>query len=260
MITQGVEPSLHADYKHSRVKQYHKEGRALRTETVINDSYDFAVGRRLSNFDQLRELGFSTNRRLLRVQRISHNCQIGEAAFDALQKPRVAADSDQRTAGLRFGCARVQALLCALLAFRLLPRGFDNRQLREHLAPLLGVSAADWSAGRMTYDLRRLRVHGLIKRIPRSRRYRVTTAGIRTALCYPRTYARVLRPALATVFDPKHPETRASSRLWKRSTGAGFHVAVEGRPTWAGPVCGASTDTVLTPCLIGGIVPCATLG
>ena len=90
------------------------------------------------------------SRRLLRVQRISHNCQIGDAAFDALQQPPVAADSGQRTAGLRCGCARVQALLCALLTFRLLPRGFDNRQLRAHLAPLLGVSAADWSVGRMT--------------------------------------------------------------------------------------------------------------
>ena len=122
------------------------------------------------------------------------------------------------TAGLRFGCARVQALLCALPTFRVLPTGFDNRQLREHLAPLLGVSAADWSAGPMTYDLRRLRDHGLIESIPRSRRYRVTTAGIRTALCYQRTYARVLRPALATVFEPTHPGTRASSALWKRST------------------------------------------
>ena len=100
-------PSLHVDYKHSRIKQYHKEGRALRTETTINDSYDFAVGRLLDNLDQLKELGFSTNRRLLRVQRLSHNCQIGDAAFDALQQPRVAAASGQRTAGLRFGCARV---------------------------------------------------------------------------------------------------------------------------------------------------------
>ena len=226
VITEGVEPSLHVDYKHSRIKQYHKEGRALRTETIINDSYDFAVGRRLSNLDQLKELGFATNRRLLRVQRISHNCQLGDAAFDALQKPRVAADSGQRTAGLRFGCARVQALLCALLAFRLLPRGFDNRQLREHLAPLLGVSAAHWSAGRMTYDLRRLRVHGLIERIPHSRSYRVTTAGIRTALCYQRTYARVLRPTLAAVFDPNPPRDsrlkrtveafdREIDRLWE---------------------------------------------
>ena len=57
VITQGVVPSLHVDYKHSRIKQYHKEERALRTETVINDCYDFAVGRRLDNLDQLKELG-----------------------------------------------------------------------------------------------------------------------------------------------------------------------------------------------------------
>ena len=52
VITEGVAPSLHVDYKHSRIKQYHKEGRALRTETIINDSYDFDVGRRLDNLDQ----------------------------------------------------------------------------------------------------------------------------------------------------------------------------------------------------------------
>ena len=117
----------------------------------------------------------------------------------------MAPDSGQRCAALRFGCARVQALLCALLAFRLLPRGFDNRQLRAQMAPLLGVAVEAWSPGRMTYDLRRLRLYGLIERIPRSRRYRVTDAGIRTALCYQRTYARDLRPTLAAVFDPDPP-------------------------------------------------------
>ena len=212
VITQDVVPSLHIDYKHSRIKQYHKEGRALRTETIINDSYDFAVGRRLGNLDQLKELGFSTNRRLLRVQRISHNCQLAGAVFDDLQQPQVAPDSGQRCAALRFGCARVQALLCALLAFRLLPRGFDNRQLRAQMAPLLGVSVEHWSPGRMTYDLRRLRVHGLIERIPRSRRYRVTARGIRVALCYQRTYARVLRPALAAVFDDDPPRSNRLKR------------------------------------------------
>jgi hypothetical protein len=41
VITQGVVPSLHVDYKNSKIKQYHKEGRALRTETTINDTRDF---------------------------------------------------------------------------------------------------------------------------------------------------------------------------------------------------------------------------
>ena len=125
----------------------------------------------------------------------------------------------QRCAALRIGCARVHALLCALLAFRLLPRGFDNRQLRAQMAPLLGVVADAWSPGRRTYDLRRVRIHGLNERIPRSRRYRVTAAGIRTALCYQRTYARVLRPTLSTVFDADPP---CASRL-KRTVEAFDH-------------------------------------
>ena len=53
--------------------------------------------------------------------------------FDQLQQPHPTPEDGQRCAALRFGCARVQALLCALLAFRLLPRGFDNRQLRTQI-------------------------------------------------------------------------------------------------------------------------------
>lgn len=89
MITDGVIPSLHVDHKHSRIKQHHKEGRALRTETVVNDTYDFNVGRRLHSLDDLKKIGFAANRRLLRVQRISHDCAIGAQRFDDLHRPRI---------------------------------------------------------------------------------------------------------------------------------------------------------------------------
>ena len=55
VITDGVIPSLHVDYKKSHIKQYHKEGRALRTETTINDTRDFGIGKRLENLPALRE-------------------------------------------------------------------------------------------------------------------------------------------------------------------------------------------------------------
>ena len=51
-----------------KVKQYHKEGQALRTETTINDTYDFEIGRALRNLPALREIGFAVNRRLLCVE------------------------------------------------------------------------------------------------------------------------------------------------------------------------------------------------
>ena len=87
VITDGVVPSLHVDYKKSRIKQYHKERQALRTETIINDTRDFAIGRRIENLQELRKIGFAANRRLLDVQRIGHDCFIGEASFQDMQRP-----------------------------------------------------------------------------------------------------------------------------------------------------------------------------
>ncbi len=195
IITAGVSPSLHVYYRSSTIKQYHKEGRALRTETTINDAGDFAIGKRLSCLAALRQAGFSANRRLLAVQRISCDCTIGEAAFQRLSAP-VRAGS-QRASALRFGSVRVQAILQALLVFRLLPAGFSARDVRAHLAPLLGLAADELSQGRISYELRRLRLHGLIARIPQTHRYRVSDAGLREALFLTRAYARLLRPGLA---------------------------------------------------------------
>ena len=197
VLTEGVTPSLHIDYKHSRVKQYHKEGRALRTETTINDTRDFGIGKRLSNLPALRGIGFQANRRLLDVQRISQDCAVGEDAFRGVNEP-IEIDG-QRASGLRFANLVVQALFSALLVFRLLPRGFCARDLREHWAPLLGKAPADMTMGQMSYHLRRLRLHGLIERIPGTHRYRVTRHGGRTALFCTRTYNRLLRPGLAQI-------------------------------------------------------------
>ena len=195
VITEGVAPSLHVDYKHSRIRSrraasgaYHKEGRALRTETVVNDTYDFDVGRRLKNLEALKAIGFAANRRLLRVQQVSHDCAIGAERFDDLHRSRIV--DGQRASALRFGDPRAQALFAALLAFRVLPDGFRNRDLRETVAALLGWPVEDYGRGRATYDLRRLRLRGLVERIPFTRCYRVTDDGLRTAMCYHRTHAR----------------------------------------------------------------------
>src|SRR6202007_2053755 len=78
VLTQGVTPSLHVDYKNTRIKQYHKEGRGLRTETTMNSTRDFGIGKRLHNLPALREIGFQANRRVLDVQTISQDCAGGD--------------------------------------------------------------------------------------------------------------------------------------------------------------------------------------
>lgn len=197
VITEGVTPSLHVDYKRTRIKQYFKEGRALRTETTINNAYDFEIGKRLKNLPRLRKIGFAANRRLLTVQRLTHDCLMAEHAFNRVQRPLQV--DGQRASALPFATARVQQLLSALLPFRLLPRGFANADLREQLARLQGIPPQQLSAGRMTYELRRLRMHGLIERIRGSHRYRLTQFGLRLALFFTRAYNRLLRPGFAAV-------------------------------------------------------------
>jgi hypothetical protein len=200
VFTDGVTPSLHVEFKSTRIKQYHKEGRALRTETTINDSYDFGIGRRLCNLPALREIGFSANRRLLDVQRLGHDPTIGDDVFTQVAAP--AHVDGQRAPALRFGDPRVHALLSAIVVFRLQPNGFTNRDLREHVAALLGLDPDQFTPGRMTYDLRRLRLHGLIHRIPKTHRYELTDLGWRTAIFLSRAYNRFLRTGLAHISDP----------------------------------------------------------
>ena len=192
VLTEGVVPSLHVDYKKSKVKQYHKEGQALRTETTINNTYDFEIGRALCNLPALREIGFAANRRLLRVEYLSHDCLIGDDHLDALTHPIVI--ETQRAAALRFGDRRVLALMQTLCLFALHPTGFRHRDIRSHVAQLLGHSPQDYGAHAMTYDLRRLRLHGLLERVPRTHRYRITETGARLAVLYLRIYARGFRP------------------------------------------------------------------
>jgi hypothetical protein len=201
ILTEGVVPTLHIDYKHSKIKQYHKEGKALRTETTINDTRDFGIGKRLDNLPALRAAGFAATRRLLDVQKLSHDPADGQAAIAQITSPLIT-PAGTRTAGMRLGDPRVHALLAALCVFRLLPRGFANRDLRPILAQILGVPAESITPGKMTYDLRRLRQHGLIERIPHTFRYQVTGTGIAQALFLTRLHDKFLRTGLASLAAP----------------------------------------------------------
>ena len=175
----------------------------------------------LSHLPELKEIGFTASRRLLDVQQISHDPADGAAALAALTQP-VISPAGTRTAGMPILSPRVQALLAALCVFRLLPNGFTNRDLRTCLAPLLGLEPGAMTSGQLTYDLRRLRIHGLIERIPHSFRYQVTPAGLRQALFVTRLTRRLLIRGLAELTDPSPP---APSRL--RAAARAYDAAID---------------------------------
>jgi hypothetical protein len=217
VITDGVTPSLHVDYKHTRIKQYHKEGRALRTETTINDTRDFGIGKRLINLPALREIGSTANRRLLRVQSISHDPITGADALHTITAP-VTTAAGTRIPGLRLGEQRSHALLAALPLFGLQPDGFANKDLRALTAELRAVPAEHVTTGQMTYDLRRLRARGLITRIPHTHRYTITDHGLHTAMFLSAVHDRFLPTGLAHLADhATSPPLRTASRAYQQA-------------------------------------------
>jgi len=218
VITKGVEPILTCHYKSSRLKQYFKEGRGLRTELVICDTHDFGIGRnvRAKNWNALRAVGESANRRLCDAE-----AQDAMPAPDVVTFQRVTQPSRTQDGlyapGVRFGDPRVVAVLSALVGFCNLVEGFTNRELVMRTPVLL--DGVPYGTRQATYDLRRLKRKGLIRRLRKKHRYELTTLGRGVAVLFTKTYGRVLAPGLA-LLDPALPEEIASrsplATAWRR--------------------------------------------
>ena len=102
---------------------------------------------------------------------------------------------------MRFGDPRVQALAGALCITSVLAvTGITNKSLRALMTGLLG--GAHYTMNQASYDLGRLRVNGLITRVPGRNRYRLTGDGLRFAIFYTKLHDRLLRPLLATDQPP----------------------------------------------------------
>jgi hypothetical protein len=196
VIQDGVHPSLHIQYKNFDLKQYFKEGRGCRTEGTFRNPNDFGVNKGLSNLPYLQQIGRQINRRLLEVERVSHNSGLSGDSIQRVVQPAVTEDG-KKAPGLKFGQPRVMALMLALTMFHHLIDGFRNHGLRQQVADLLGVALSEYNPGQMTYDLRRLRLKGLIYRPPKTNRYFVTPYGWKVARLFSRLEGRVFRPAMA---------------------------------------------------------------
>lgn len=198
VVREGVQPTLRIHYKHSALKQYLKDSRALRTEMMFNNTQDFGFTRGLQNFTTLFELGCQFNRRRLEQEQLSQDCFVPLAEVRQLGQSTVL-DNGQRASAVRFGDARPMALLEALAQHAFIPTEITSRRLRPLVAQLLHRPLAAYSSAQLSYDLRRLRLKGLIERIGRSHRYRLTRLGLKVSAFFTRLYARVFRPGLAAL-------------------------------------------------------------
>jgi len=212
VITRGTEVTINAFYRHSRIKQYLKDGRALRIETVINSPTDLRIGRRLHNLDELQEAARAINNRLLHTERAGQGCVLANPVFERIAHPSVTPDGRRATA-MRFGDSRVQALAGALCVTVRAVTGITNRSLRALMTGLLG---APYSMTQASYDLARLARNGLIIRRPHANTYDLTPDGLAFAVFYTKVHDRVLSPLFAAGQPQAPPQLRAALRTIER--------------------------------------------
>jgi len=212
VLREGIQPTIRIHYKHSALKQYLKEGRALRTEMMFNNTQDFGLTRGLKNFTQLFELGRQFNNRLLEQETISEDCFLPIQVIQQLGRSSLT-DNGQRASALRFGDQRVMALFAALAGQSYIPKPLGNRTLRSTVAQLLSVASDVYTSAQMTYDLRRLRMKGLIERMGNSHRYRLTVLGIKVVTFFTKLYQRLFRPGLAALLPEQIYPSELSQAL-----------------------------------------------
>jgi hypothetical protein len=220
VFTQGTQVRIDFTYKHCRVKLYLKEGLALRIETVVNDPGDIDILKGLAHLLQVQRAARQINARVLTMLRVGQSCAIENALFEGVSRPYIR--DGQRTGALRFGDVRVMALAGALCLTVHAIAGFNNRSLRALVGELLGTT---YTSSQMTYDLRRLRLHGLIARIPKSNTYFLTPQGLRLVLFYTKIHHRLLTPLLAADQPPAPLQLRHALHVIDQSVQSYVHDA-----------------------------------
>jgi hypothetical protein len=211
ILREGVQPIIRIHYKHSALKQYLKDGRALRTEMVFNNTLDFGILRGVQHFAELVRLGSHFNDRLLEQEQISQDCFLSLQEMRKLGQSCLSEDG-QRASALRFADPRTMAVLEVLACHAYIPKEIGNSSLRGAVAQRLEGVLDTYSSAQMTYDLRRLRLKGLIERIDHSHRYHLTVLGMKVVTFFTKLYHRLFAPGLAALLpDQTFPSDLANA-------------------------------------------------
>ncbi|HEX9541233.1 MAG TPA: hypothetical protein VGA04_23965 [Streptosporangiaceae bacterium] len=193
-------------YKNSRLKQYLKDGVALRIETVINAPGDLGCNRMLGNLPELQAKARAINARLLHTETVGQGTALVSPVIERITRPTVT-DGGRKAPALRFGDLRVQALAGAIAAMLFTVTGITNKSLRGLMTGLLH---RPYSMNQASYDLSRLARNGLITRIPARNRYTLTRDGLLFAHFYTKVYDHILRPLMAPDRPNAPPELAAA--------------------------------------------------
>jgi len=203
-------PVLRWYYQTSFAKNYTRGDqhvdRILRAETCSNDTHHFGVGRRLENLPLLRTKLAATNERTLGLQAELLSSAVDTGQLATLAKPSLV--GQRRVPGLKLQDDRVIRLLETLLHPAAFAGDWTTREPHARILARHHLRQADYRLSQLRYDLSKLRAKGLVERRGRTRRYRLTPAGVKLGVLLVKLRIRLLGP-LATMLSDRHRHRHA---------------------------------------------------
>lgn len=207
-------PVIRSHYKSGFIKQYVRDDSNLRTEPATNNVTDYGVGKALENLPQLKEKLSGIIDRYHDVQQDILESFVDRGQLQTLIQPTILPNG-KRIPGLKLDHPRQLALMHALVRFSHIAAqdSFSTAEVHEDTAEALGRTITDYTLGSLRYDLSKLRAKGLVQRLDKSRRYRLTADGYRICVVYLKLFEKLYAPLTSAILKPfKHDRRLVDSK------------------------------------------------
>ena len=202
-------PVIRSHYKNGFVKQYVRDKANLRTEPATNNVTDYGVGKAIDNLPALRDKMSAIIDRYHEVQQDILESFVDRGQLLKLTQPTVLSNG-KRIPGLKLDHPRQLALMQALVRFSHIAAqdSFSTAEVHADTAEALGCRPADYTLASLRYDLSQLRAKGLVARLNKSRRYRLTAEGYRICVVYLKLFEKLYAPLTSGILQPFTQDAR----------------------------------------------------
>ncbi len=183
---------------------YEKFSTLLRIEVCVNRMKDLGLNKGLENLERLRQELIGVTDRFAGFEAQSLNVHVDFPLFQRIALPVTSGKT--KVAGIKIHDTRMMRLMEVLLHGGTQLNGWRSADIHQAILTTFGLSAGAYTLTQLRYDLRKMKAHGLLERIGRSYRYRLTDKGTKTALIFVLFHKRVCGPLANSLFHHRPDE------------------------------------------------------
>jgi hypothetical protein len=208
---------IRSDYKRHSVKQYVRDRLLLRTEAISYNLPELGIRKSVENLPKARKTLRQITERYLDIQQDILETFVNRGQLLRLSRPTIT-PGGKRIPGLKMDNPRQLAVMQALVRFCHLAAGdsFTTKMIHPKAAEALGCSITEYKLSSLRYDLSKLRAKGLVRKLPRTRKYKLSTLGYRLCVVFLKLFEKVYAPLTAGLLAPFPGDAQLSQRRMTR--------------------------------------------